>query len=63
MKTSDVGWLEVVRWHVDLVDGHYRIVLDVIKVVDPNGRFIKFASHEKVSKYLAAFPVKFNPNG
>jgi DNA-binding Xre family transcriptional regulator len=35
------------------------IVINQIKVLDENGKYIKFAELEKVSDYLNKFPVKF----
>ncbi len=48
--------LEITRY--EFVKGT-GIVINQVKVLDENGKYIKFAELEKVSDYLNKFPVKF----
>jgi hypothetical protein len=48
--------LEITRYEFIKGTG---IVINQVKVLDENGKYIKFAELEKVSDYLNKFPVKF----
>jgi hypothetical protein len=56
-----IGSFEIVRYHFQTIDGQPKIVIEMIKVLDTDGKYIKFAKLEKVQKYLSQFPVKFKP--
>ena len=51
--------LQIVRYSFEFIDGKPKIIIHQIKVLDENGKYIKFASNEKVFKYLKDFPVTF----
>lgn len=51
--------LQIVRYSFEFIDGNPKIIIHQIKVLDENGKYIKFASNEKVFKYLKDFPVTF----
>ena len=51
--------LQIVRYSFEFIDGNPKIIIHQIKVLDKNGKYIKFASNEKVFKYLKDFPVTF----
>ena len=51
--------LQVVRYSFEFIDGNPKIIIHQIKVLDESGKYIKFASNEKVFKYLKDFPVTF----
>lgn len=51
--------LEIVRYSFEFIDGNPKIIIHQIKVLDEKGKYIKFASNEKVFKYLKDFPVTF----
>ncbi len=54
-----IGSLEVVRYKFDYVDGEPKIIISMIKVLDKNGKYIKFAKLQKIEPYLSKFPIKF----
>ena len=47
--------LEVVRYEYD----GENIVIKMIKLLDENGRYIKFAKLKEVTPYLSQYNVKF----
>lgn len=56
---SKVGSLEIVKYDFQLVHGEPKIVISMVKVLDEEGRYIKFAKLKEVEPYLALYPVKF----
>jgi hypothetical protein len=59
MENRKVGSLEVVRYRFEKINGEPKIIIDMIKVLDENGQYIKFAKLEGVVKYLSKYPIKF----
>lgn len=51
--------LEIVRYTFEFIDGNPKIIIHQIKVLDEKGKYIKFASNEKVFNYLSKFPISF----
>jgi hypothetical protein len=43
---KQIGSLEVVRYKYELVDGDPKIVISMIKVLDTEGKYIKFAGYQ-----------------
>ena len=58
-KKKQVGSFEITKYRIENVNGEPKIVIDMVKVLDTNGQYIKFASLEKVIDYLEKYPVKF----
>lgn len=54
-----VGSFEITKYDFELVDGDPKIVISMIKVLDKNGKYIKFAKLKDVEKYLSKYPVTF----
>ena len=54
-----IGSLEVIKYHFELVDGNPKIVISMIKVLDEDGKYIKFAKLEEVLPYLSKYPITF----
>lgn len=48
-------YLEVARYELD---GN-QIVIKSIKVLDKNGKYIKFAKNEKLIHHIHEYPIKF----
>lgn len=38
-----------------------NIMIDKVKALDINGKYIKFAKLDKVLPYLSKYPIKFKP--
>jgi len=54
-----VGSFEIVRYRFDLVDGEPKIIIEMVKVLDQDGKYIKFAKLKEVLPFLSQYPVKF----
>jgi hypothetical protein len=54
-----IGSFEVVKYDFKLVDGEPKIVISMVKVLDEDDKYIKFAKLEQVLSYLSEYPVTF----
>jgi hypothetical protein len=54
-----IGSFEVIKYYFMLVDGEPKIVISMVKVLDENGKYIKFAKLENVLPYLSEYPIIF----
>jgi len=55
----EIGSFEIVKYRFDLVNGDPKIIIEMVKVLDTNGKYIKFAKLKEVLPYLSQYPVKF----
>lgn len=55
----NVGSLEIVRYHFQYVGEEPKIIIEMVRVNDTNGEYIKFAKLKEVMPYLSKYPVKF----
>ncbi len=55
----NVGSFEITKYDFELVDGDPKIVISMVKVLDKNGKYIKFAKLKEVERYLSNYPVTF----
>jgi hypothetical protein len=55
----EIGSFEIVRYRFDLINGEPKIIIEMIKVLDQNGKYIKFAKLKEVLPYLSQYPIKF----
>jgi hypothetical protein len=51
--------LEIVRYNWQLVDGDPKIVISMVKVMEDDGTYIKFAKLKEIIDYLPDHPVSF----
>lgn len=52
--------VEIVKYTLESnIRGEKSIVLKHIKVLDSEGKYVKFAKHEKIFNHLHKFSVKF----
>lgn len=58
-----IGSLEIVKYDFKEIDGEPKIVISMVKVLDTDGNYIKFAKLKEVVSYLHKYPVKFRNNG
>jgi len=54
-----VGSLEITRYNYELIDGEPKIVISMVKVLDQEGGYIKFAKLKDVEPYLSLYTVNF----
>ena len=57
----NIGSFEITRYHYELVDDEPKIVISMVKVLDKEGKYIKFAKLKEVELYLSSYPVTFKP--
>ena len=55
----DVGSLEVNKYKVQMINGEPKIIISMVKVLDKNGKYIKFAKLKGVHPFLSQFPISF----
>lgn len=58
-KIEQVGSFEITKYEFQLVDGNPKIVISMIKVLDKNGKYIKFAKLKDVTYFLSKYPITF----
>lgn len=54
-----IGSLEVVKYRFEKINGEPKIIIEMVKVLDTDGKYIKFAKLEGVVNYLSKYPIKF----
>tara|TARA_R110000868_G_scaffold39040_3_gene136279 strand:- start:474 stop:647 length:174 start_codon:yes stop_codon:yes gene_type:complete len=55
----EIGSFEIVRYRFDLIENEPKIIIEMIKVLDKNGKYVKFAKLKEVLPYLNQYPIKF----
>ena len=53
--------LEIVKYNWQLVNGDPKIVISMVKVMEDDGTYIKFAKLKEILPYLSGHPVAFKP--
>lgn len=56
---QNIGSLEIVKYDFQFINGEPKIVISMVKVLDTDGRYIKFAKLKEVEPYLSKLPIKF----
>ena len=54
-----VGRFEITRYSFEMIDDEPKIVISMVKVLDTDGKYIKFAKLKEVEPYLSMYPVSF----
>ena len=55
----NIGSFEITRYKFELIEGEPKIVISMVKVLDTDGKYIKFAKLKEVEPYLSSYPVTF----
>ena len=55
----NVGSLEVIKYEFEVINGEPKIVISMVKVLDTNGKYMKFAKLKDVHPFLSKYPIKF----
>jgi len=50
---------EIVKYRFDVVDGKPKIIIEMIKQTDADGKYVKFISMKDALPLLAKYPVMF----
>ena len=56
---KEIASIEVVRYRFDLVKSEPKIIIEMVKLLDKEGKYIKFASMSEAIDLLSKYPVKF----
>jgi hypothetical protein len=59
MENKKIGSLEIVKYRFEKINGEPKIIIEMIKVLDTDGNYIKFAKLEGVVDFLSKYPIKF----
>lgn len=51
--------IEVVRYRFDLVKSEPKIIIEMVKLLDKEGKYIKFAPMSEAIDLLSKYPIKF----
>lgn len=62
MEKKKIGSLEITRYKFEYVNGEPKIIIEMVKVLDTDGNYMKFAKLEGVVGFLSKYPVKFKDN-
>lgn len=54
-----VGRFEITRYSFEMIENEPKIVISMVKVLDTDGKYIKFAKLKEVEPYLSMHPVSF----
>jgi hypothetical protein len=55
----NIGSFEIVKYNFELINGEPKIIISMIKVLDEDGNYIKFAKLKEVEPFLSQFPTTF----
>jgi|TARA_B110000977_G_scaffold134060_1_gene170696 hypothetical protein len=55
----EIGSLEITRYSYEVVEDEPKIVISMVKVLDTEGKYIKFAKLKEVEPFLSKYPVTF----
>jgi len=56
---KDWASLEIVKYHFGFVDGKPKIIIEMVKVLDKEGKYICFGKMKDVEPLLSKLPVSF----
>jgi hypothetical protein len=51
--------LEIVKYRFEYINNEPKIIIDMIKLLDDNGKYIRFVKLKEVEPYLSQYPVTF----
>ncbi len=53
------GRFEITKYSFEMIEHEPKIVISMVKVLDTDGKYIKFAKLKEVEPYLSMYPVTF----
>tara|TARA_R110000787_G_scaffold36651_6_gene93423 strand:+ start:4042 stop:4224 length:183 start_codon:yes stop_codon:yes gene_type:complete len=56
---KNIGRFEITQYSFEMIEGKPKIVISMIKVLDTEDNYIKFAKLKEVKPYLSMYPVSF----
>ena len=58
---ENLGCLEITRYKFKFVDGQPKIVIEMVKAIDINGKYMKFLPMKEAVLLLDKYPIIFKP--
>lgn len=56
---KEIGRLEITKYSFEMIENEPKIVISMVKVLDTEDKYIKFAKLKEVEPYLCLYPVTF----
>lgn len=57
----EIGSIEIVKYHYVMFQSEPKIVITMVKLLDKEGKYIKFAPMVEAVELLSKYPVTFKP--
>jgi hypothetical protein len=57
-----IGRFEITKYSFETIEAEPKIVISMVKVLDTEDKYIKFAKLKEVEPYLSMYPVTFAKN-
>lgn len=54
-----IGSFEIVKYRFEFINNEPKIIIEMVKVLDKEGKYIKFARLKDVLPYLSQYPTHF----
>ena len=56
---KEIGRLEITKYSFEIIENEPKIVISMVKVLDKEGKYIKFAKLKEDEPFLSKFPINF----
>ena len=56
---KEIGSFEIVKYRFEFINNEPKIIIEMRKVLDKEGKYIKFAKLKEVLPYLSQYPTYF----
>lgn len=56
---KEIGSFEIVKYRFEFINSEPKIIIEMVKVLDTQGKYIKFAKLKEVLPYLSQYPTYF----
>jgi len=57
---KEIGSIEIVKYYYAMFQSEPKIIIQMVKLLDKEGKYIKFAPMSEAIDLLSKYPVKFN---
>jgi hypothetical protein len=56
---KEIGSFEIVKYRFEYINNEPKIIIEMVKVLDKQNKYIKFAKLKEVLPYLSQYPTYF----
>jgi hypothetical protein len=56
---KEIGSFEIVKYRFEYINNEPKIIIEMVKVLDKQNKYIKFAKLKEVLPYLSEYPTYF----